>query len=301
MNTKKVLNRLLQMFLAINILLFGINFIKSTTSYFLSQDRLKDITVILQERGITVDVELPRVFTPKLQGSMIIPENTSERREEVVRALLGPRMDEAAISTQNTQLSHQVASRIYTLNNVAITFNREDILYSNDNLSEDKKPENIRAAKQSCKTFISAIGLDETLKNPYIKIVESEEAMVLVYYPRFEGVPVFDSYIAFTVKDRGIARAAVHVAKVEPLKGASEKKNIYPIDMVLFGIEDYLDVQKPVRITDIVLGYCSLGTDGMDILEEEIVPAYKITVDGLDEPLFVNAYTNKEIKIKLFI
>jgi hypothetical protein len=287
-------------FLAINILLFAVNFIKSTTSYFLSSDRLEDIARILEDREITVDVDLPRVFTPKLQASMIIPENTSERREEVVRALLGS-LDQAAISTQNNQSGLQEVSRTYTLNNISITFNRDDILYSNDNLAKDERPDHLRAAKDSCKKFIAAMGLSETLKNPYIKVIEDEEAMTLTYYTKFEGIPVFDSFIAFTVKDTGVAKAAVHVAKVEPLKATSVKKNIYPIDMVLFGIEDYFESQQPIRITDIVLGYCSLDTDGMDILEEEIVPAYKITIDGLEEPLFVNAYTNKEIKIKLFI
>ena len=45
-------------------------------------------------------------------------------------------------------------------------------------------------------------------------------------------------------------------------------------------------------IDNIVLGYAISDSIEMHVLREEAVPMYKINIQGLDEPIFVNAYTN---------
>jgi hypothetical protein len=256
---------------------------------------MNDILSILEGREIIVDHPLPRFFTPKKQGSIIIPEMTSESRSALVKELLGGGKEEVTISTETSSNNFKSPHRTYTKDNITITFAGDKSIYTDNNLAVGETV-NLGSAKRACAKFIKKAGLEATFRNPYIEDRSTKTTTVLVYYPRFEGVPVFDSYIQFYVAKNGIAQAIMHVAKVEALKGANVKRVIYPIDIVLFGIEDYLELEKPVHITDIVLGYRSLKMEGIDILEEEIIPVYKITIGGLNEPLFVNAYTNAQIK-----
>jgi len=295
MNSNKVLNGLLHVFLGINILLFIINGLKFTSSYILTQNRIKDITSILEQRNIMIDQALPRVFTPKKQGKLIMPESTSEGREALVKNLLSKDMKKVTISTEESSNNSKIPARAYKAENIKITFAGSQSIYSNNNLVGGELV-NLRTAKKVCAKFIKQAGLNKSFRNPYIEDISTKEATILIYYPRYEGMPVFDSSIQFYIFKEGIAQAIMKVAKIESLKGIDTKRIIYPIDIILFGIEDYLEVKGAVHITDIVLGYRSLKIEGMDILEEEIIPVYKITIQGLSEPLFVNAYTNTQIK-----
>ncbi|WP_069999242.1 two-component system regulatory protein YycI [Cellulosilyticum sp. I15G10I2] len=295
MNAGKVLTRLIQVFLAINILLLMMNVIRITTSYVLGRDRITNITSILSSRDISIDVPLPRVFIPQRKGAIIIPESTTEAREQIVKSLLSPNLEDILISTENSSNSNKKPNRIYTRNGTSITFAGDNITYRNANIRADQ-PIKLRAAKSMSWRFIHKAGLKKVFKNAFVEVISQEEETVLIYYPRFENIPIFDSYITFHIAKDGIIEAFMHMANIESLRIINTRYTIYPIDIVLFGIEDNLDLEKPVRITNIVLGYHALNAEGMDILQQEIVPTYKISIDGLNEPLFVNAYTNKEIK-----
>ena len=295
MNASRVLNRLIQVFLAINILLLAMNGTRIAASYVLSKDRIANITSILESRDIVMDIPLPRVFIPRRRGAIIIPESTAEAREKIVKSILSPNLEDIFISTKTNSQYDKKPSRVYTKNGATVTFSQDDIVYRNINVSE-AKPVKLITAKRICKDFINKVGLKKVFKSAYIEDLSTSDETRLIYYPKFEGSPVFDSYIHFRITRDGVAEAVMHMANIEAFKSINTRYTIYPIDIVLFGIEDNLDLQKPVHITNIVLGYHSLGEEGMDILQQEIVPAYKISIEGLNEPLFVNAYTNKEIK-----
>lgn len=294
MNAGKVLTRLIQVFLAINILLFIINGVKITTAYVLSKERVANITSLLESRNIFVDVPLPQLFIPKRKGAIIIPENTTETREQLVKALLSPRLEEISIATERNSEYEKTPSRIYSRNGTTITFSGYDIIYRNTNITA-KGPAKLPAAKNMSRSFIDKAGLKNVFKNAYVEDASTDEMTELIYYPRFEGIPIFDSYIAFYISESGILEAVMHMAKMESLKSMNTRYTIYPIDIVLFGIEDHLEFKKPLHITNIILGYHSFQEEGLDILQQEIIPAYKISIEGLKEPLFVNAYTNKAI------
>lgn len=294
MNGHKVFIRLIQVFVVVNILLLIINIIKFNASYVLSTERIKNITSILEAKDIMIDVPLPRVFTPKRQGTIIIPESTSEAKEELIKALIAERMDEVKVSS-NTSGHYKKPTRVYTKGNLSLTFADNEIIYLDSAITLGQKGD-LRKAEILANRFILKAGLTKTFNHSYVENTNESESIVLIYYPKFKGAPVFDSQIRFYISDQGIAKVIMHVGKVEALKGINAKRIIYPIDLVLFGIEDSLSVQRPVHITAITLGYCSLGTQGMDILEKEIIPVYKIEVDGLNETLLVNAYTNEAIK-----
>lgn len=300
MNVGKVLNRLIQVFLVFNILLLIANGIKITTSYVLSEERIANITSILKERNIQIDVVLPKKFMPKLKGAVFVEEMSLQLREQIVKALISPKLEEIVVSTDNNTYGKK-SNRVYTKDGITLTFAGENIAYSNTNIA-GYEPVDQSVAKKMCKSFMNQLALSNIFDHAYIQDVSTPSETKLIYYPKFENIPVFDSYIEFTVTKNGIARANMHMAYIKGIQSIETKYTIYPIDSVLFSLGDHIDLDKhidlknTVRITDIVLGYHSVNTEGMDILQHEIIPTYKIIIEGLNKPVFVNAYTNKEVK-----
>jgi len=296
MNGRKVLGRLILVFIGINLVLLAMNIMKDVGSYILSGEDIKAITSILEDRDIILDTTLPRVYTPKKKACIVLPESNLETRDNMVKKVLAASMDEITISSSAKSGTDQVTNRVYTKESQSVTFEGKQIIYKDLNVSLERSPMLLARAKEACRGFIKKAGLEKKFKQAYSESVVLENKIILIYYPKFEGIPVFNSYLEFTIGQDGIAQVIMQLADIQESKETQIKGAIYPVDIVLFGIDDDLQLKKPLRITSIVLGYCSLNTPGMDILEEEIVPAYKIEIDGLNTPLFVNAYTNTEIK-----
>ena len=96
--------------------------------------------------------------------------------------------------------------------------------------------------------------------------------------------------MTFDVYKAGVASGTMYLGEIEI---TSEKgKEIYPIDLVLFGIEEYMLENQYTNISDITLAYKRAKSED-NIWGQKIIPVYKIEFDGLDQALFVNAYNNE--------
>ncbi|PHV70197.1 hypothetical protein CS063_12015 [Sporanaerobium hydrogeniformans] len=304
MNGAKVLNRLLQLFVLFNLILCVINISKHVNAYVLSAKRIENIQAICESKGIILKTQLPRAYTPKKAGTILVKEMSAEESNHLAKGILNSALGEMTISTEaHTQESSSLKgkkNRVYSKGNETLRFKGEDIIYTSHNKQKQYEKITVGQAQILCDGFIKRLSFSKTFNQGEREVKEKEGGIELTYYARFEHLPLFNSYLRFWVTDRGIEEAIIHVAQVDANKEVQTKKNIYPIDLVLFGIEEEIPIafnkDNPIYITDISLGYYTLTTEGMRILAEEIIPTYKITIEGLKEPLFVNAYTNKSIK-----
>lgn len=296
MNAKKILSKLIVIFVVLNIVLMAINGMRMINSYTLSRERVKNIKAVLEERGIVLETSLPLIFTPKTKAALNIDSATAELREQMVKELFGENQKEVAITNLMGTSEQGETIRTYTKGKESIAFERDQIIYTNGEALEGEGMLSVKEAKAKCSAFIAGFKYTRSFKKAYIECVQNEEGMTLTYYPRFEGIPVFSSYIQFEMGPGGIKKAIMHIGTIGALNSDQVKQAIYPIDMVLFGIEDELALQKPITITAITLGYHSVSATSLNLLGEKLVPAYKIQIEGLREPLFVNAYTNTRIE-----
>ena len=130
-------------------------------------------------------------------------------------------------------------------------------------------------------------------KQKYFILGQSyEEYWKITYYPLLEDLPVMDSYLEFYVSSEGVMNAKMYLADIQ--LESEIKKDIYAVDLALFGIEETVLENGYSEIEKVTLCYKQEENEE-NVLGQKIIPTYKIEVKGLEEPLFVNAYTNKRL------
>ena len=91
MNGKKILNKLIVIFILLNMLLFSTNVFKTIKSYRLDETRINNVIYALKQKEIYLETTLPRFFSPKRVGSLdkLIGSGTTVERYDIVKALFG--------------------------------------------------------------------------------------------------------------------------------------------------------------------------------------------------------------------
>lgn len=295
MNGKKILNELIAIFIFLNVALFTFNVVKTVANYKLNQTRIDNVIYALEQKGIYLETQLPRSFTPKVQANLsdLVGSKTTVERYNIVNALFGDKSGEVIV----TKDSNAPGSIIHKYGSESLEFNKNTITYINTDTS-NKENENmsIKNAKKACRAFIKRLNYSKVFKNAYIQYNEVENGLEMTFFQRYKGIPVFDTYITFKLTAGQIQKATMQLGKVCQLEGDMRKKVIYPIDLVLFGIDDELELKKPIYITNITLGYKAVDEKNIALLGAPLIPVYKIELKGLNNPIYVNAYTNKRIE-----
>lgn len=299
MNGRRILTTLIRGFVVLNIALLILNGIKFFSAYRLSAERVEDIIAILNEQGIQVECELPRVYIPRMEAILTLQTgaNTSTtNRYDIAKTIFGKSMSNVVITNATIGGEYnQRTARTYSRDGESLIFDQEEIVYLNENEIKAKEQMTVKKAKQLCQQFIDQIKYKDLFKDAYVQVKDKGEYTSLIYYPKFDGIPVFSNYIKFELVNNKIYMAKIRVGYIESTNKIRE--NIYPIDLVLFGIKDELEkrdvnMDETVYITDITLGYESIDVRNATIFGEQLIPVYKIIIKGLDLPILVNAYTN---------
>lgn len=294
MNGKKILNELIAIFIFLNIVIFTFNVVKIAKNYRLSETRINNIEQALAQREIYLETQLPRSFTPRVQATLsdLVGSSRAVERYNMVNALFGENSGKVIVTKDNESPD----TIIHKYGDEVLKFNRRTITYINKGISTPNNQDiSIKTAKKMCKAFIKRINYSKVFADAYIQYNEVENSLEMTFFEKYRGIPVFDSYIQFIIKGGQIERATMQIGKVSQLDSDRGKKSIYPVDLVLFGIDDELELEKPIHITNITLGYKIIDEKNMLLLGAQLIPVYKIEFKGLNSPIYVNAYTNKRI------
>lgn len=290
MNGKKVLDGLIKLFVVLNLGLFIFNYVSRSNEYLLSKERIEHITQLLEQEGISIDTELIRDFSPKKSADLQYIGDGLSARDEIVKNFFNDDLASVKRFKKESEVNAGGEMKYYTLNNEALIFDKYTLIYENEsNKSSEGKP-TIDQAKKMCMNLLKRVGYSNMADEYEVKVVEQENYLTLTYYPKLEGLSILDVYMTFNVYKEGVASSTMCLGKIEV---TSEKgKEIYPIDLVLFGIEEYMLENQYTNISEITLAYKRAKSED-DIWGQKIIPVYKIEFDGLDQALFVNAYDNK--------
>lgn len=291
MNGKKILVTLIWFFMGINIILFVANYMLKEKEYKVSTDRIENIEQVLEKQGITIECELPRIYEPKVAAELSFAG--ASVRYTVEKNFFGNDLVSVKHSVGKSKENPLSDMKVQycTFNNEVLAFDGNALHYENKGIvfDENGTEQNAHAA---CNALIKRI--DPNRKESYrIVATPTDEGWQIMYYPLLDNVPVEDSYMIFKVCKSGVLNATMYLSEMNVVN--TEKREVVAIDLVLFNLIDYLKTESVEAITNVELVYKDLP-DNSEMWEEEIVPAYKITAKGLDQPLFVNAYTNEIIK-----
>ena len=287
-----MLSELIKLFIAINIILFIVNYAFRGNQYVISQDRVKNITSLLQKQGIHIETELIRNFAPKSSGNLVFVGSGIAVRDEIGKKFFEGNWANVKRSTMPSENNPGNTITYYTLGDETISFDCNELNYTNSKVRSTGKKPPLDKAKSMCMKLINRVGSKWSECKYYIVGEAHQDFWRMIYYPMLEGMPVMDSYLEFYVSSEGVVKGHMYLADIQ--LESERKKNIYAADLVLFGIEDYIIENGYSEIEKVTMCYKQEDNEE-NILGQKIIPAYKIEIKGLEEPLFVNAYTNKLI------
>ena len=298
MRWDKALNYLIAIFLCVNILLAVVHYERYITSYRVSDGRIDTVTSILRKQGIEVRANLPISFSPRPSLWMEPIEITTTLRDQMVTHLLGEDRSRITITNESGKGEYGKAALIYSMEEEQLKFYKDKITYSNQEAYEDTNSLSYKEALKYAKAFVNRLNLDGHFEEVKIDYISESHGATVTYYEVYKGLPIFSSYVKMKVSPKGVIEAEVKCLKITDKVGPI--KPLYPIDQVLFGLQDLDLGDEGYIIESVELGYRFNHAEGMHILSEEAVPMYKIKIKGLGMPVFVNAYTNTYEEI-LFI
>lgn len=289
MNLQKALRLTIGLFVLANLLLGVANYRKYIEVYQLSPTRQTYIENILAEKNIALVAKLPRYFFPMGSLSLEPFELTATLRDSLVEQILGKDQPITITKTKANKV-YGKAGRIYTKDKESLSFYDNYVVYENKGIEPQPSVISEQEALKIAKQFMNAFKIEEKFKNTKISYKVESYGATLTYYEVYKGLPIFDSHVKISMTGDKVFSATFQ--GVSQIKEKTVKKEIYPIDLVLFGISDRLSEIENVTITDITLGFGMQNKEGVYFVKEEALPMYKIEATGLNTPLFVNAYTN---------
>ena len=297
MRWNKALNFLLIIFICLNIALAWINYDRFNGSYKVSEERIQTIKSLLADRNIQVKADLPTLFIPRSSIWIEPIEISASLRDAIVNRLFGKERADVTI-TNEVSGDYGKNALIYSKGEAQLKFYKDHIGYRNEAAKSKETAVSIKQASKFAKDFIRQLDLADHLKEVKIDYRSESYGIAVTYYEVYRGLPIFDSYVKMKISPNGVFEAEVRCLEVTDK--VSLTKPLYPIDQVLFALQNPIVENETYVIESVELGYRLDHSEGMHILSEEAVPVYKITIEGLSDPIFVNAYTNTYEKI-LFI
>lgn len=293
MNGKKVLNELIRLFLIANIILVIINCSLRGNQHILSGERIDNVARLLEKDGISIETEMIKSFAPKYSANLIFVGDSVGVRDKVVKNFFGNSLSSVKRSTSASKNHINGNASYYTLDNETLIFDHNELTYINQAVRTYTARPSLDQARNMCMKLLKRI--DETKHNTSYKMVEEEydHYWKLIYFPVIEGIPVIDSYMEFEVYDDGVAKANLKLANIEI--DSDGKQDIYAIDLVLFGIADDMIEKGYTTVEEITMCYKCTEIEE-NVLGQKAIPLYKIKIRGLEEPIFVNAYTNEIVE-----
>lgn len=290
MKWSKALSLLIGMFLIVNMILGYANYQKHIKAYYLSTDQVKTITQILKDRGISVKCDLPLSYRPQESIWLLPRETTIKQRDELIKRMLSKDLAQVMISKEISQGIYDEEVLVYSFEDKELRFKRNEINYINQAMEKNDTKLSQSKALAIAEDFAELIEIENAYEKVKIEYKIESYGAVVTYYEVYKGFPIFDSYMRMDITPQGVQSAQVKtVVKAEKVGNV---KPVYPVNKVLFAIDEQMSEKAPLVITNVEMGYAMKNAQGMHILEEEAIPMYKIEIEGLSGPVFVNAYTN---------
>lgn len=321
MNWRKGKSRLIILFLGINILLGWANYKKVSGAYLLKDSQIYDIRQVMEKSNIFVDTEIPKAYRP-LQKLTVFPYKIDSNAREILVKQLLQTLEGVKISVVPPTVPDEKPKRIYTKGEEVVIFEGEKIIYHHkgigqqdipedfpENLEPEESPEtvtppglgvdkkdakkslDVNTAKRTSEKWLKQMGYSP--RDMHTQVVVQEQNVHIIYYDKYEGTPVFDSYVKMTITPLGMSDMEIHKVELGDMTG--EKQKIYSADQVFFYLIPEIKTGEPVHIKDIMIGYALENPKGTHLMAEKAIPFYQVTLeDGTIH--YIDAYNNEIVE-----
>lgn len=287
MNGKRILNNLIILFLVINSLLYMVNHYQNAYRYELPISRIQNITRHYQDNGIKIHAILTRNYKPQPVATLSYTRNSAKARHEIATYFFGTQI--AKVKRSSDPSSEKLH---YTLGAETLTFDEKTVEYQNDQIDLSLEQPTRQEAERIARDLINRMGL--TGKEMTYDIIGTSEgnAWQLEYFPLLNGMKVLEGSMQFNVYRSGVLNAKFSLSNIALVENS--EREIVPIDLVLFMVEDEVIEQGYTKLSEVSLCY-RRDMKEEKILVDKLIPVYILTFDTPDEVIFVNAFTNQRM------
>ena len=295
LNGKKVLNRLILLFVVINIIVLMLNLVAASKRYIVSDERINNIITLLETKDVFVEGKMPINFRPRQSINIVYESSTVSMRDDIVRKVFGEDTLDIRRSTIKEGENNFGKTYKFELDSEVLEFNKYNIRYTNSNTN--LYYEGINEIKKYGNNLIKKMGIEHMYVNPYVEYQEYEDKKIMKYFSTVKDIPIDDVCMIMEVYKSG-CKIELPLARVEEVENSYQE--IIPVDRVLFGIDEYINQMvgvflREIYIREIRLIYRKQNVESDNIWGEKNIPVYKLEIQGLEKPIFVNAYTNDYI------
>lgn len=283
MNWAKAKNIFIIFLIVMNCTLAVVSAYNKNT-YTLNTTRKEAIEKLLIKNDVKLNSDIPTNYPPMPIITLKYKENNSETLKKI---FLG--------NNKEIKRSLDGETTIFKNDNTILTINKSKINYFNNNL--DGKIENLTKedSKKIADDFIS-VNLAKLYKDynfHSINIIDNK--YYINYYKNYKDYNFFSSYIRFCITSLGIEN--IEIIEYIQTYALDTNKDICSADEALFTfiyeIKNKYYKGKTV-IENIELGYILQQMD-KENTEGRAIPCYRISVEGNNQPYYINAYTNEVI------
>ncbi|GHU50771.1 hypothetical protein AGMMS49975_02490 [Clostridia bacterium] len=272
MDWNKAKNLIIIFLAALNVFLFVCNKIYVTDRYYMSNERVRNITEVLEKSEITLDCSFSREFSPKRQLVLGQPRYDHEDLRDMF-------MKDA----KHAKFSMEDSRFVYRTDWETLIINILDgyVSYKNRDITNND-PDPI-LSEALCEGFLLKMGLaDFTLDSgePY----KTDDGLTFEYRQKYNGYIINSNSAVISVGDNGIS--SIKYSYAPPTGFSDEKRQICAEDEAL--LTCMYELQN-------IYGYSPLSITKIDLVylqtEKNLaVPFYRIYADNA--PVLVNAYDN---------
>ncbi len=299
LNGKKVLDRLIILFIVINLILGTVNIVSSRRRYVISNDRVDNLYTVLKKDKVVVESELPLDFKPRPSVNVVYEISTPSMRDAIIRTIFKDSSSPILRSTEKSEEYQGITKYQFKSGDEKISFEKHNVEYINDDVDKTAEGIDEELANKYMYKFIKRMGIQDLYKESYIEYEEMDNYISIKYYPVIDGICLDDIYITMDVYKDGISAAKFPLTRIEYIE--SSYREVIPVDRVLFGIDKYINSIPGVFLPEIFIEnirivYKKQNPESFNLWGEKNIPMYKLNINGLEEPIFVNACTNEYIK-----
>lgn len=261
--------------------------------YRLSEERLDNIIQLLKENSISVSAQLNGDFSPKRPADLQYKGDNLSVRDEIIKRFFKSDLASVRRFRKESQQSPGQEAWYYAFGAETLVFDGNMLLYENRDVQEDGIKPSLEEARKACVNLMKRINPNFIEQNYIMESESQENSVTITYYEKLDELPVLDLYMSFVVYDKGIAEGNMYLGEIEVT--GEKREEIFPVDLVLFGIEEELQNRGCTAVESVSMAYKRLENED-NVWGQQIVPAYKIQGQGLDGTIFVNAYTNEILR-----
>lgn len=279
MDWNKAKNYTILFLFVLNILLIFLN-ISKDAQYTLKEEQKASIYSVLDKNDIKLVCKIPENFSPMKQ---FIIKKTNYDIIELQKIFFD--------DIYNIKRTKEFDKTIFTGENKILTIQNNILIYENKNIL-NSNPINKEYAENICEEIVSKI-MDNHEKMELDRYSENERYFSFYYTQNFIDFSVFNNYTQFKIYKNGTLKMKFEYN--EPLESYGNKIDICSADEALFifmnEIKKIYD-DKSISIDTVDIGYFINRIDEDENSSSIVIPHYRIFIDEIEDPFYINAYNN---------